>query len=134
MNPSSASEIGRILDNASDIGRLKEQSDASKQDRRDLWENMSVLRDSISAFRDVAAQNGLILSKITDLGKSQDALTEKLVQHGDKFDARLTALERRDERGKGAMAVLLAIASGIGAVFAVSLQWALNHFWPAGRP
>jgi hypothetical protein len=131
MNPSSASEIGRILDNASDIGRLKEQSEASKQDRRDLWENMSVLRDSISAFRDVAAQNGLILSKITDLGKGQDALTEKLSQHEAKIDTRLTALERRDERGKGAMAVLLAIAGAFGSGFAIFAQWALAHFWPA---
>jgi hypothetical protein len=128
MNPSSASEIGRILDNASDIGRLKEQSDASKQDRRDIWKSIGVLSD-------IAAQNGLILSKINDLGKGQDALTEKLSQHEEKIDGRLTALERRDERGKGAMAVLLAIASGIGAVFAISFQWALSHFWiPTGKP
>jgi hypothetical protein len=128
MNPSSASEIGRILDNASDIGRLKEQSDASKQDRRDIWKSIGVLSD-------IAAQNGLILSKINDLGKGQDALTEKLSQHEEKIDQRLTALERRDERGKGAMAVLLAIASGIGAVFAITFQWALGHFWvPTGKP
>jgi hypothetical protein len=124
MNPSSASEIGRILDNASDIGRLKEQSDASKQDRRDIWE-------SIGALRNIAAQNGLILSKITDLSHGQEALTEKLTAHENKIDQRLTALERRDERGKGAMAVLLVIAGAFGSGFAIVAQWALSHFWPS---
>jgi hypothetical protein len=124
MNPSSASEIGRILDNASDIGRLKEQSDASKQDRRDIWE-------SIGALRNIAAQNGLILSKITDLREGQDALADKLTAHENKIDQRLTALERRDERGKGAMSVLLAIAGAFGATLSILGQWAINHFWPS---
>jgi hypothetical protein len=124
MPGSSASEIGRILDNASDIGRLKEQSEASKQDRRDIW-------TSIGALRDIAAQNGLILSKITDLRDGQDALAEKLTAHENKIDQRLTALERRDERGKGAMAVLLTIAGAFGSGFAIFAQWALAHFWPA---
>jgi hypothetical protein len=116
--------MNRIWDNAADIGRLKEQSESSKQDRRDIW-------TSISALRDIAAQNGLILSKITDLSHGQEALTEKLTQHENKIDQRLTALERRDERGKGAMAVLLTIAGAFGSGFAIVAQWALSHFWPS---
>jgi hypothetical protein len=121
---SSASEIGRILDNASDIGRLKEQSEASKQDRRDIWDNLGALRE-------IAGKTVLILSKIDDLSKGQDALADKLTAHENKIDARLTALERRDERGKGAMAVLLAIAGAFGSGFAIFAQWAIAHFWPS---
>jgi hypothetical protein len=124
MTGSSPSEMNRIWDNAADIGRLKEQSEASKQDRRDIWQ-------SISALREIAAQNGLILSKITDLSHGQAALTEKLTAHENKIDQRLTALERRDERGKGAMSVLLAIAGAFGATLSILGQWAINHFWPS---
>jgi hypothetical protein len=117
-------DMDRAIAQASDIGRLKEQSEASKQDRRDIWE-------SISALRNIAAQNTLILAKMEDLTIGQKALTVALSEHETKIDARLTALERRDERGKGAMAVLLAIASGIGGGAAITLQWAISHFWPA---
>jgi hypothetical protein len=118
--------MDRAIAQASDIGRLKEQSEASKQDRRDIWE-------SISALRAIAAQNSLILSKMDDLTTGQKALTVALSEHETKIDARLTALERRDERGKGAMAVLLAIASGIGGGAAITLQWAISHFWPSSK-
>jgi hypothetical protein len=120
-------DMNRIWDNAEAVGALKEQSEASKRDRRDIWE-------SISALRDIAAQNGLILSKINDLSYGQNMLTEKLTQHENKIDARLTALERRDERGKGAMAVLLTIAGAFGSGFAIVGQWAINHFWPSHNP
>lgn len=122
-----AADIERALGNAAAIARLQEASDAGKQDRRDIWDNLAVLRN-------IAAQNGLILSKIDDLNGAQGALTAKLTAHEDKIDARLTAIERRDERGKGAMAVLLAIAGGVGSGVALTAQWALAHFWPAAKP
>jgi hypothetical protein len=116
-------EMNRIWNNAEDIGALKEQSEASKRDRRDIWE-------SITQLRNIAAQNSLILSKISDLSSGQSALADKLTQHENKIDQRLTALERRDERGKGAMSVLLVIAGAFGSGFAIFAQWAISHFWP----
>jgi hypothetical protein len=120
----SAHNIDRALTQAAEIARLQESSRHSENDRRDIWDN-------ITALRAIAAQNALILSKMDDLTSGQKALTTALSEHETKIDARLTALERRDERGKGAMAVLLAIASGIGGGAAITLQWAISHFWPA---
>jgi hypothetical protein len=37
---------------------------------------------------------------------------------------------RRDERSKGPMAILLAIASGIGGGPTLLAQWAAIRFWP----
>lgn len=116
----------RILANAADLGALKEQSEASKTDRRDIWE-------SLSALRKIAEQQSLILSKINDLSDGQSALADKLAAHEDKIGTRLTALELRDAQGQGAMAIMLAIASGFGVIFTFIGQWALNHFWPSGR-
>lgn len=117
--------MDRAIAQASDIGRLKEQSEASKQDRRDIWENIRVLSN-------IASQNNLLLSKMEDLTNGQRALAGALSDHEIKIDGRLTALERRDERSKGALAALLSVASGIGGGIAICLQWALVHFWPSG--
>lgn len=122
--PPAEQEVTRMIAQAGDIARLQEASRTSEQDRRDIWENLGALRA-------IAAQTTLILSKMEDLTAGQKALTIALSEHETKIDARLTALERRDERGKGAMAVLLAIASGIGGGAAIVLQWAISHFWPA---
>lgn len=120
------SDFALKLSQASDIAALKESSRHSEQDRRDIWEN-------IGALREIASQNKLILSKMEDMATGQKALTVALSEHETKIDARLTALERRDERSKGALAALLAIASGIGGGIAICLQWALVHFWPSSK-
>ena len=116
-------DMTRALENEAKIARLQEASEHGKQDRRDIWE-------TISALRGIGGQIGVVISKMDDLKEGQEKLTAKVEENEHKLGDRLTALEKRDERGKGAMAMLLAIAGGFGGVLTMTLQWAAIHFWP----
>ena len=116
-------DMTRALENEAKIARLQESSEQGKQDRRDIWETISVLRS-------IGGQIGVVISKMDDLKEGQEKLTAKVEVNEQTLSERLTKLERRDERGKGAMAMLLAIASGIGGGLALLVQWAAIHFWP----